>query len=653
MYNDKLKHANFDLPKPQVHPSHPFRNPENHQALIEYVRARLESDKTTRDNRVSKYSQIDRDVAGWLILSEEDKKRRIEHERTGKAFATAQNLPLTWVHLDDMMTYYAQTFAPNRGMFYHTAEPQDTEDASQVVALMNNHATYCSYYRHLLRTIFAILKYNVGGMTTFWATDFGPRLTATETGQVVTVPEPIFSGNKVESFDMYNTMWDPSVEPSMVHKDGEWFATHKMKSHYWLKNKCLEGAYFRCEEFLSKDSAEPTNATVWYRHPPAEANMEINDSTGNSWYSILSGSSSYSSHGSFELTEVFIRINPNDFGLIPGNAEARRQRNRYEIWRITILNDKQIIDCTHMTNIHGWLPAFFGLAHDDLMAESTKSPAELLNPLQEFSSFLMNTHIQANRKNLYGTTFYDPSVIDYSVIPEGEVAARIPMKAQGWGKDIRNAVYHDNNILDTKQTLQDMEGVMGIINQFFPTQSLPSAIAGIDRAIDSQVAAVQQGSNRRQHKGARLLDDTLMRPLRFAMYYNIVQFQEDQQQITDYRGKTVTINLEKLRVTNLAYVIGQGLKAIDRQAAAQQLQGMFFALIQAPAAGQQVDIIKLLDFWTSMMDIEASMEDFRLPPPPATPAEGATPGEQTPAAAQGTGIQPATDPAALTSPIYG
>lgn len=650
MYNEKMKHAKFDLPRPTVHASHPFRNPESHKALLEYLQSRLESDKQNRDSRVSRYSQIDRDVAGWMRLSEEDRKRRIEHERTGKNQATQMTLPLTWVHLDDMMTYYAQTFAPNRGMFYHTAKPGDSTDAADIVTLMNNHAIYCGYYRQLLLTIFSILKYNLGGMSTYWATEFGPRLVANEDGTTRTEPAPIFAGNKVKAFDMYNTLWDPSVEPASVYKEGEWMATVEMKSHYWLKNKCLEGMYFNCEEHLNDHSGDETTVTTWYSDPPVESRLETDETKGESWYSILAGSASYALHGSFELVEIHIRINPNDFNLIPGNREARAQRNRYEVWRFTILNNEKVIDATPMNNIHGWLPGFFGLANDDVMRQSAKSPAEILQPMQEFSSFLLNAHVQANRKNLYGTTFYDPSRVDYSKIPEGEVAARVPIKAQGYGMDIRTMVYHDNNVLDTKQTLGDLQGMMELINQFFPTQSLPGQIAGIDRAVDSQVAAVQQGANRRQHKGARLLDDTLMRPLRFAMYYNIVQFQEDGAEVIDYHGNTYNIDLSKLRTTNLAYVIGQGLKAIDRQAMASQLQGMFFALIQAPAAAQQVDIVKILDFWTSMMDIEASMEDFRLPPPP--PAEGAMPG--VPGAATETpGIQPATDPAALTSPIYG
>lgn len=651
MYNEKIQHARFPLPKPVVHGGHPFRNQVTHARLLEYLQERLKSDEQNRDSRVTRYSQIDRDVAGWMLLSEEDKKRKIDHVRTGSPQATAISLPLTWVHLDDMMTYYAQTFAPNRGMFYHTAKPDDTTDATQIVTLMNNHAVYCGYYTQLLRTIFAILKYNLGGMTTFWATDFGPRLEALAGGGTRIEPAPIFSGNKVLAFDMYNTLWDPSVEPTNLYKDGEWFARVEMKSHYWLKNKCLEGAYFNCDEHLDGESAPDSTQTKWYKDPPSETNMQADESNASqSWFSVLSGASSYTMSGSFELTEIHVRINPNDFGLIEGNREARLARNRYEVWRFTILNNEKIIEARHMNNIHGWLPAFFGVANDDSLGQTTKSPAEILNPLQEFSSFLLNAHVEANRKNLYGTTYYDPSRIDLDSVPKGEVAARVPIKTQGYGQDIRTMVYRENQVLDTKQTLGDLDGMMGIIDKFFPTQSLPSQIAGIDRAVDSQVAAVQQGSNRRQHKGARLLDDSLMRPLRFGMYYNIVQYQEDAAEVLDYHGNTVTIDLTKLRATNLAYVIGQGLKAIDRQAAASQIQGMFFALIQAPAAGQQVDIIKILDFWTSMMDIEASMEDFRLAPNPAQalgPEGAAQGGEVQP------GIAPATDPASLTAPIYG
>jgi hypothetical protein len=268
---------------------------------------------------------------------------------------------------------------------------------------------------------------------------------------------------------------------------------------------------------------------------------------------------------------------------------------------------------------------------------------------------LLNAHVLANRKNIYGTTFYDPSCVDYDKVPEGEVAARVPLKPQAYGRDIRTMVFHDSHTLDTKQTLNDLEGMLGIINQFFPTQSLPSQIASIDRAVDSQVAAVQQGSTRRQQKTSRVIDDTMMRPLRTGMYYNIIQYQEDGVEVGDYfKDTSVSIDLTKLRDISITHLIGQGLKSMDRQMIAQMLQQIIFAMIQAPAVIQPtetspgIDLLGMFSFWLSMMDANVDMEQFRVEPvPPAQPQAGA------PAAPTGSPIQPATAPEALTSPIYG
>jgi hypothetical protein len=383
-----------------------------------------------------------------------------------------------------------------------------------------------------------------------------------------------------------------------------------------------------------------------------ESRLDSDDSQSKSfsWYSYITGVDSYMLNGAFELVTMYIRINPNDFALVPGNNDAKRGRNRYEVWRFTILNGKTIIECEYMNNMHGNLPAYIGVLNDDHMREAAKSVAEILNPLQQFSSFLLNVHVLANRKNIYGTTYYDPSCVDMSAIPQGEVAARVPLKPQGWGKDIRTIVMHDNNTLDTKQTLADLQGMMGIIDQFFPTQSLPSQIAGIDRAVDSQVAAVQQGSNRRQQKGARLIDESMLRPMRCSMYYNIVQYQQDNVQVADfYTGKNVEINLSKLRDMNLSLIIGQGLKALDRQAMQSQLREIIFAMIQAPTVSQRIDLLGLLDYWTSMMDLEMNLKQFELAPPEPT---GIAP-DGTLTAPAGPAIQPATAPAAVVEPIYG
>lgn len=654
MYNEKITHARFDLPKaesPDYHAGHPLRNEKMHERLLEYLKQRLELGKEDRDSRIDRYGQIDRDVAAFMQLSDEDRKRAVEHAKNGTPTATAMSLPLMFIHLNDMMTYYAQTFAPNRGMFYHTATPEDTGTATQLVTLMNAHAVQGGFYRQLLRAIFAVLKYNVGGIHNSWDTEYGPKLEATEGGGTQLGQQIVFQGNRIKSLDMYNLLYDPSVELVDLHKEGEFAAIVERRSHYWLKQRALDGVFLNCQKILDGDTH--SGESTYYRDPPVESRLS-NDETKTSnfsWYSFLAGNTAYLGTGAFELTTIYIRINPNDFGLIGGTADQRRGRNRYEVWRFTILNGEQIVESSFMNNMHGHIPFYFGVLNDDDMAESAKSVAEILNPMQQFSSFLLNTHVLANRKNIFGTTYYDPSCVDMDKIPQGEVAARVPIKPQGWGKDIRTMVQHDSNTLDTRQTLQDLQGMMALVDQFFPTQALPSAIAGIDRAVDSQVTAVQQGANRRQHMGARLIDDTMLRPARESMYYNIVQYQQDGEEVADfYTGKAVKIDLQTLRTSNLSLIIGQGLKAIDRQAIQSQMREIIFAMIQAPQIAQGIDLLGMLDAWTGMMDLEMNLKQFQLQAPPAVPGQEGVPQGEAPAA---TGIQPATAPGALVEPIYG
>lgn len=651
IHSDKVTHSKVPLPKPNVGGGHPFKNEANHTKLLQYLQQRLFHGKTERDTNLARFVRMDKKMAGWLRLSREDKIREQQQDDEGDPLVTRMNLPLAWVHIDDIMTYFAQTFAPNRGMFYHTATPDDTNQAGQIVVKMNNDAIQSGAYREILQGLFALLKYNQGGYLVNWTREEGPVLVQSDTNQEPQVDmQTRWQGNKMVALDNYNVFKDPSVPLHRLHIDGEFVAHADLRSHYWLQSRAAAGFYFNVEECLNNE--EELSTLKYYKHPPQEAQFNSDDATGTDWVSILSESSGYIRASGYELVTMYIRLNPTEFGLIPGGKNVRQTRNRYEVWRFTILNDEYIIEATYMNNIHGYLPCFMGTMNDDVMGQAQRSVGEILTPLQDFASFLVNTHVAASRARLYGTTIYDPSMVDLDKIPKGEVAARLKVKPTAYGKDVRQFIWQLNSDMDTERTLADLEAIMGLVNQFFPTQSLPSQIASIDRAVDSQVAAVQQGANRRQQKAARLLDDTIFRNVRFAMYYNIIQYAADREEITDvFTGKPVTLDIASLRNSNLPFIIGQGLKAIDRMAAAGMLQNIIFALIQAPQAAQGLDILGLIDYWTSMIDIDIDMKQFRLQPT----------GQQTPggndvaATADGTqAIVPATNPQAVAEgPLRG
>jgi hypothetical protein len=632
------------LPKPSVGKEHPFLNTPNHEKLIEYVRERLLAGKEARNARLDRLCQIDKAVAGWQLLSAADRERAEATRNTGTPHAITVNLPLTYVHTDDMMTYYAQTFAPTRGMFYHSGSPEDVESSNIIVEIMNSHAIYGGYYTQILRTLQTLLRYNYGGFHCYWHNELPALVT------VGAIPnEPKWQGNRLDALDVYNLLIDPTVPFTNLHSHGEFGGWAEMVSHYRLQLAAARGEYYNCQEAL--DSGEAYSTCTYYVKPPTQAQMDADESGGTDWKSILSGGNSSAAVG-YELVHVYIRLVPTEFGLV---AKTDATRQRYELWKLTILNDKHIIAATYQDNMHEQIPLYLGAINDDLMESSTKSIAEILSPLQQFASFLLNTHIAATRKQIWDLTIYDSSVVDLTQVPDGEVAARIPTRATAAGKDLRTAIWQPQKQLETKQTLSDLEGVIGIIDQFFPTQSLPSQIAGIDRAVDSQVAAVQQGANRRQQKTARLLDDSLFRLVRSCLYYNIIQFMPNGATVNNmFTGKSYTIDSATLKDTDLPYIIGQGLKALDRQAAVSMLQQIIFALIQAPAAAAEIDLLGLIDYWTSMMDIDVDLKArFKKQVTQAVGPDGQPTAEAPPPVEGGNQIAPATNPAALTTPIYG
>lgn len=643
-----------------VHPKHPFRDKTTHETLLDYLQQRLALGKSKRDGNLDRYTRIDKSVAGWIKLTPEDRKRARKQDQNGIPQAVLQNLPITMIQLDDMMTYFAQVFAPSRGMFFTKGKPDEQTPASGITQLMNNHALHDGYYREVILTLFTILKYNIGGFHGFWDQEIGPRLSVSDSAQQPSIKsdDVVWQGNRLRALDVYNCLYDPSVHPTNLYKDGEWAAMVDLISFYQLQRDASRGRYFNTVEALASGGGIVDNCT-YYKSPPKEAHLESSEATGaTNWVAVLSEVPSGFQGMGYERVTMYCWLNPLQYNLVPNNPAARASRDSYELWKFTIINDKWIVEATPQDNAHGHLPCYFGLINDDNMGPIARSPGEIMKPLQDFASFLMNAHIQATRKNIWGLTVYDPSVVDLSEIPDGEVAARVALKPTGWGQDVNKAIWEHNRNLDTKQTLQDMQMVMNMLSQFFPASSMPNQVASIERAVDSQVQAVLQGSNRRMQKGAMLLDHTVFRPIRTAFYFNIVQKYDRNIVTTDFSGKILEVDLGQLKETDLPYIIGQGLKAIDLQAAADKLQMIIFAIIQNPQVASQLDLLGLIDYWTSMMDVDVDMTKFRVAQTPAGTAAGIAGGPeaqaQADAAAGGvTRPQAVVDPTAVTGPLMG
>src|SRR3546814_10272923 len=95
--------------------------------------------------------------------------------------------------------------------------------------------------------------------------------------------------------------------------------------------RCLSGLYFNFEDIIKNNEGNWMNQSSvakYYINPPYEARL-VNESRrrgGEDWLSIL-GNAFTMEEGDYELVDITIRINPNDFGLIEGEDRKSTRLN--------------------------------------------------------------------------------------------------------------------------------------------------------------------------------------------------------------------------------------------------------------------------------------------------------------------------------------
>jgi hypothetical protein len=599
----------------------------NHDKLLSYLLARLRTTSVARSQRAIRYARIDRQISTWQQLSNTDSQRRAKEDSTGQSQAIHMNLPLGEVHLEDMASYYAGVFAPQVGSFFKEPKPMQSKVASGLINKMNADSKKARYYTNLISALRRFLKYNIGGFHVEWCTKAGSA-------------DNKDGWNDICSIDPYNHLWDPSIkDPAMIRCDAEWSATVDVMNQKALLDAQTSGLFYGVGEVvLGKEegwtAGNPTTKAEFYKYPPNQAGItDMDQTTGNGkvdWtgYGASLASDVQISVPGWERVDMYIWINPFEFNLTDTDS------NNLVLYRFSILGGVRVVSIEQvyepaaesdpgLAAHYLEIPHYCGFLNVDDMGEATRSVAELLAPFASFGSFLMNAHVDAARSSIFGLTVYDPMGIDLSTIPNGETAARIPTKQPG--RDVRAIVQNLSQPLDTQNTMQALGGLLQIMDRFFPAQAMPSQVAGIDRAVQSQVAAVLQGVSRRLHMIVRTLDDDVMGPTRFAAYTNIARYQ--------------AVPLDGLTDDDVLLMLGSGLQQLNTEAAANDIKELIMTILQNPQAAQQYDVLGLLNWWSGMKNIPDSLESF-IKQQPAQPGQPGAPTGAAPPVPDSQGAAP-------------
>lgn len=608
---------------------------EEHTELLEYLVSRLQTGHRTRPTRLTRYARIDRLISTWQKLSPEDSMREQEEDNTGRQQAISMNLPLLSAHLEDTVAFFGEIFSSQSKDFYAVPPEKNSAPAKALADRMNQDTKSRKYYKELCSGLRSLVKYNIGGYSVRWE----------EGGGYGELAKP---GNRIESIDMYNYAWDPSIlDAARIAGEAEWAARFTLRNRMWLQRRAMKGQLERIDRVVT-GQAEGYGANSglskarYWRHPPTY--VGLNNDGSDSKTSKAAGNVNWTAYGAalegddhpeiegFEITEMYCWLNAVQFGL-PASAGGKdiaesfqegkdKVGNSYSLWRFLICNCEQVIFAQSVESKDAMppeIPHYLGYLTVDDTKEAQRSIMELLKPFQRFASFLTNIYVAGARKNIWGTVGVDPTMFDTSKLKQGDVASVLHSKIAG--RDVRTGMIKLDSSTGVQEIPQMLTMVFDIVQKLFPSQALPSQIAGIDRAVKNQVAAVMQGTARRLHMVAKIVDADIMTGLRMACYRNL--------SAGDNTG------LDGLDEEMVATVLGSGIAQLNRETTASEIKEIIYAILQNPQAAGVFDLVKLMTYWSRLMDSPSDLGDFvkaQVPAPSQAVDANGNPVDNGPAA---------------------
>ena len=573
--------------------------------LLRYLTGRLAMAAQRRNQFIELYKDIDREYYGYLRRDQDDKKRDRDNKRGIGIKPVDEKLSMIFAQLDEATTYLLNVLAPDEAIYTAQAPAEQQKVASGFAALMNKHAEKYHHYRHLALFLQTALRYNLGAFSVTWVETFGNVISkkSVTSGERVTKRERIFHGNALEAFDIYNLLLDPSVNPVDVAEKGQFYSYVTLETPFRLKKAAADNDYQRVEDFLQTQTAQFS----YFQEHPVTRDDYAHSQGVTDWVSIFNATEETKDAAEMrEQNAMLAWIIPADFGI--------SKITDYQIWQFIIGGSTHILHAKHLENSHGMLPINIAVPFEDHFQLDAKGAAERLIPHQRFASFILNVHQRAVRKKLYGLTIFDSQVIPLLDSTDIDMAGgKVAASGLGIDVDLRKKIIQFNDAPDTTRSLENIQIMNDLMQGVMPT-NIQNQVAGLERATQYQAAALVQGANRRNLKMAKIINAQAMDSSRFQQMQNIFE-KQDSVRIIGPQGKLIDIDPNEFLDADIEFTIADGLKGLDRLALTMNMKDLFASVLQSTQATQQLDVLKLMDYMSTMFGDYTDFIQFKLESP--------------------------------------
>lgn len=501
-----------------------------HQVVLDALLDRLNLSREKMSQRYSDWIDAEERFLAYIPAREGDATRKAQKKQGTHAFSSLE-IPYSYAVALTAHTYWTSVFLSRSPVFQFQArhgEPQNQVQAVEAIMdyQYNVGGMSVPFYTWLLDPT----KYGFGVVGTYWEeesvvvskieeqeeTYLGIPLPGSKKKVRTTERIPGYTGNKVYNVRPQDWFPDPRV-PICRFQDGEFVARYVEVGWNTIVRRQQAGKYFNIDKLqrLRQQQFDREKGSDQITLPEAADEYPLGPP--------LDDKKAGRDRPFVGLHEIYIELVPKEWKL--GTTEWP------EKWVFTVAEKDIIIGAQPLGLYHNKFPFAVQEYEPNGYSLFGRSLMEVMGPLQDTLSWLLNSHMHNVRKSLNDQFVVDPSRIVMKDITDPNAGRLIRVKPEYYGMPVKDAV-HQLEVVDiTRGHLKDAEAITDLIERVTGVNdNIMGAVNEGGRKTATEVRASSSFGINRLKTNAEYMSSMGWAPLSQMLLQNTQQFYDMERQ---------------------------------------------------------------------------------------------------------------------------
>ncbi len=428
-----------------------------HTFILDAVKRRKDFSLEKMRERHEQWRKNDEAFLSYAPEKDVDRVRRNKREGGDPQFTTIY-VPYDYAVLMSAHTYWTSVFLSRSPIFQYAAYAADAASASIAIeSVIEYQVNRGRVLPPLYIWLLDVGKYGLGIVGTYWSDErvvvnrevdvpdtFMDVDLGTTHKEMRRIAIPGYKGSKVYNVRPYDFLPDPRVTILNL-QDGGFCGRLVPIGWNEILKRGSQGTYFNLDALRGQRYSQQSQ-----REFPSSAVNRPFGPGETMWLETMD-------MDNVELLEMYVELVPRDWGLDDSTFPEK--------WLFVVANDSVVIHAQPLGLFHNKFPFEILELEPDGYAMFKRSMLDIVRPMNDIMTWLINTHFYNTRKALNDMFVVDPSRVVMKDVLSPEPGKIIRLREEMYGQDVRTAISQFPTSNVTQAHMGDSQMVANMIQR--------------------------------------------------------------------------------------------------------------------------------------------------------------------------------------------